>query len=105
MKILLDEGVPDIIQKRLTEYSISTVEEMGLRGVKNGALLDFMIGRFRILVTTDKNLPHQQNLQQHQLSAIILPANDVPSVIKLLPQIEAAIKTISSGEYRQLQLP
>jgi hypothetical protein len=40
LKILLDEGVPKIIQKRLGQLSISNVEEMGWRGIKNGALLD-----------------------------------------------------------------
>ena len=61
MKILLDEGVPKIIQRRLTELSISNVEEMGWRGIKNGELLDLMAGRFQILITADKNLPFQQN--------------------------------------------
>jgi hypothetical protein len=91
LKILLDEGVPRIIQKRLSELSISSVEEMGWRGIKNGALLDLMAGQFQILITTDKNLPSQQNLKKRQISLVILPTNDVPSVIGLLPQIERAI--------------
>jgi hypothetical protein len=64
LKILLDEGVPKIIQKRLSNLSISNVEEMGWRGIKNGELLDLMSGQFQILVTTDKNLPSQQNLKK-----------------------------------------
>jgi hypothetical protein len=63
LRILLDEGVPKIIQKRLSQLSISNVEEMGWRGIKNGALLDLMAGQFQILITTDKNLPSQQNLK------------------------------------------
>ena len=102
MKILLDEGVPKIIQKRLGQLSISNVEEMGWRGIKNGALLDLMSGKFQILITTDKNLPSQQNLGKRQISVIILPTNDIPSVIELLPQIEQAIGDISAGEFRQL---
>jgi hypothetical protein len=102
LKILLDEGVPKIVQWRLSKLSISNVEEMGWRGIKNGALLDLMSGRFQILVTTDKNLPAQQNLGKRQISVIILPTNDIPSVIELLPQIEQAIGDISAGEFRQL---
>ena len=102
MKILLDEGVPKIIQQRIRELSISNVEEMGWRGIKNGALLDLMTGQFQILITTDKSLPSQQNLKKRQISIIILPTNDVPSVIGLLPQIEQAIAAISPGEFRQL---
>ncbi len=102
MKILLDEGVPKIIQQRLRELSISNVEEMGWRGIKNGALLDLMTGQFQILITTDKSLPAQQNLKKRQISIVILPTNDVPSVIGLLPQIEQAIAAISPGEFKQL---
>ena len=98
MKILLDEGVPRIIQRRLRELSISSVEEMGWRGIKNGALLDLMTGQFQILITTDKSLPFQQNLKQRQVSAVIIPTNDVPSVIELLPQIESALAVISPGQ-------
>jgi predicted nuclease of predicted toxin-antitoxin system len=105
LKILLDEGVPKIIQKRLSNLSISNVEEMGWRGIKNGELLDLMSGQFQILVTTDKNLPSQQNLKKRQISALILPTNDIPSVIELLPQIEQALATIDAGEFQELKMP
>lgn len=105
MKILLDEGVPKIIQKRLSNLSISNVEEMGWRGIKNGELLDLMSGQFQTLVTTDKNLPSQQDLKKRQISAVVLPTNDIPSVIELLPQIEEALATIDAGESRELKMP
>jgi hypothetical protein len=102
LKILLDEGVPKIIQWRLSGLSISNVEEMGWRGIKNGALLDLMSGEFQILITTDKKLPSQQNLEKRRLSVVILPTNDLPSVIELLPKIEQAVGAISPGEFKQL---
>lgn len=98
MKILLDEGVPKVIQRRLTKLSISNVEELGWRAIKNGDLLDLMAGQFQVLITTDKNLPFQQNFQKRQISAVIIPAHDVPSVIALLPEIDRAIATIPPGE-------
>ena len=105
MKILLDEGVPDIIEKRLRRFSIFSVEEMGWRGVKNGVLLDLMTGDFQIIITTDKNLPRQQSLKSRKVSAIILPTNEIPGILELLPQIEEAIDTISPGEFKQLEAP
>ena len=102
MKILLDEGVPKIVQKQLSQLSISNVEEMGWRGIKNGALLDLMAGQFQILITTDKNLPSQQNLKKRQISLVILPTNDIPSVIGLLPQSERAIGEVRPGECQRL---
>ena len=104
MKILLDEGVPDIIQKRLSRFSIFSVKEMGWRGVKNGVLLDLMTGQFQVLITTDKSLPSQQNLKKRQISVVILPTNDVPSVVELLPQIEEAVATLSPGEFKELRM-
>jgi len=99
LKILLDEGVPDIIQKQFLDLQR---EGMGWRGVKNGVLLDLMAGQFQILITTDKSIPSQQNLEKRQISIVILPTNDVPSVIALLPQIEEALAAILPGALRQL---
>ena len=78
---------------------------MGWRGPKNGVLLDMMAGDFGIIMTTDKNLPFQQNLRKRQISAIIFPNNEVPTVIELLPQIEEAIAAVSPGEFKQLETP
>ena len=105
MKILLNEGVPKIIQRRLNKLSISNVEDMGWRGIRNGALLDQMAGQFQVLITADKNLPFQQNLKKRQLSTIIIPANDIPTIIQLLPQIEQALVTIAPGESIKLHWP
>ncbi len=103
MKILLDEGVPKVIQRRLTRLSIFNVEEMGWRGIKNGALLDLTAaGQFQVLITADKNLPLQQNLRKRLVSAIIIPANDVPTVVGLLPKLEQALAVIAPGESIEL---
>jgi hypothetical protein len=103
LKILLDEGVPKIIQKHLSQLSISSVEEMGWRGITNGAWLDLIAGQFQVLITTDKNLPSQQNLIKRQISLVILPTNDIPTIIGLLSEIERAIAEISPGEFKQLR--
>lgn len=105
MNILLDEGVPRVSKRRLTDLSISTVEEMGWRGIKNGALLDLMAGRFDVLITTDKNLSYQQNLVRRQISAVVLPTNEIPTVIDLLSEIRIAIETIAIGEFREIPMP
>jgi hypothetical protein len=102
MSILLDEGVPKIIKSRLPHLTISTVEEMGWRGIKNGRLLDLMDNRFAILVTTDKNLRFQQNLEKRNLSVVILPSNQIPVVISLLPKIENALTTIRLGTFIEI---
>jgi hypothetical protein len=104
VRILLDEGVPEVIQKRLNSLSISTVEEMGWRGFRNSTLLDLMAGEFQVLITTDKNLPFQQNLVKRKISAVILPSNRIRIVIPLLPKIESAIATIAPGQFVELAI-
>jgi hypothetical protein len=61
VNILLEEGVPGIIQKRFNQFSISSVEEMGWRAVENGALLDLIAATFQILITVDKNIAYEWN--------------------------------------------
>jgi hypothetical protein len=102
VKILLDEGGPEVIQQRLLTFSIFTVEQMGWRSLKNGDLLNRMMGEFQI--TTDKNLPFQQSLKKRQISAIILPTNEIPAVISLLPQLKIAIATIGQGDFKELKM-
>jgi len=104
VRILLDEGVPEIIQQRLPDFSIFTVEQMGWRSLKNGDLLNRMMGEFQIIVTTDKNLPFQQNLKKRQISAIIPPTNEIPAVMSLLPQLTIAISTIEQGDFKELKM-
>ena len=104
LKILLDEGVPDVIKKRLDTLAISTVDEMGWRGIKNGALLDLMAGEFQIIVTTDKNLRFQQNLNKRKICAVILPSNRIRIVVELLPKIEVALAAVTPGDFIDLTL-
>jgi hypothetical protein len=98
VRVLLDEGVPDIIQKRLKTIAIATVQELGWRGISNGDLLDLMTDRFDILITTDKNIPFQQNLLKRNLSAIIIPSNRIQILEPLLSQIESSIGRIQTGD-------
>lgn len=61
MKILLDECIPRLLKRLLSEFEVSTVQAMGWTGVTNGALLAMAEGEFDVFVKTDKNLRYQQN--------------------------------------------
>jgi len=105
MNILLDECTPHAVKKRLPHLAIRTVQEMGWSGVKNGTLLKLADQQFDVFITTDKNLRYQQNLAQVKLAFLLLPTNSVPVVIALLPQIEAALNTIQSGDFVEIPMP
>lgn len=105
MNILLDECTPRAVKKRLPHLPIRTVQEMGWSGVKNGKLLALADERFDVFITTDKNLRYQQNLARVKLAILLLPTNSVPVVIALLPQIEATLTTIQSGDFVEIPMP
>lgn len=46
----------------LSGHDAQTVSGLGWDGVKNGEPLRRIQGTFDVLVTMDRNLPHQQNL-------------------------------------------
>ena len=105
MKILLDECTPRVVKKRLPQYSIRTAQEMEWTGVKNGTLLNTAEGQFDVLISTDQNLPYQQNLSGKSLAVIILPSNKVPVVAQLIPAIEQALSAIQPGTFVEIPLP
>ncbi|HVF56071.1 MAG TPA: hypothetical protein VM934_07965 [Pyrinomonadaceae bacterium] len=105
MNILLDECTPRVVKRLLPERNISTAQEMGLAGLKNGDLLKAVEGRFEVFVTTDKNLRHQQNLIGRKFAVLLLPSNQVPVVKALIPAIEAALEIISEGDFIEIPLP
>ena len=56
MKLLLDECTPQRLKADFTGHEIFTVNDVGLRGVKNGALLRAAAGNFEALITVDRKM-------------------------------------------------
>ncbi len=103
MNIIIDECVPKVVKRRLKNRNIVTVQEMGWSGVKNGQLLRQIVdAAFDVFVTSDKNLRHQQHLQSFDLSIILLPSNQVPIVIELLPDIDSALANVGPKEFIEI---
>jgi hypothetical protein len=72
MKVLLDECVTKRLKPHLVGFEVRTVTEMGWSGVKNGKLLSLCVSHhFDILLTIDKNMMFQQNLEKHPVSIIV----------------------------------
>jgi len=105
MNIILDECTPRALKSRLPGHSVHTVQEMGWAGLKNGELLAAADGRFDVFITTDKNLRFQQNLKKYSFAVLLLPSNQVPVVLSLIDDIEAALTTIKPGDFVEISLP
>ena len=105
MTILLDESVPRLVKTHLAEFPITTVQEMGWAGIKNGDLLKAAEQHFTIFITADRQLRYQQNLTGSPLAIIVLPTNQVPLVLNLLPRIREAIADIQPATIIEVPLP
>jgi len=105
LRILLDECAPRIVKTRLARLAISTVQELGWAGIKNGELLARAEQRFDVLVTADQSFPYQQNLAGRRLAVVVLPSNQVPVVVGLLPDLERVLGAIQPGDVVEMPLP
>lgn len=72
MKLLLDECLPRRLKLDFQQHQTLTVEDAGLKGLKNGPLLRAAAKQFEVLVTVDLNIVFQQNLADIDLALIIL---------------------------------
>jgi hypothetical protein len=99
MRILIDECLPRKLKRELPDHEVKTVPEMGWSGVKNGALLRLMAGRFDVFITIDQNLRYQQNLQNAPVGVILLsaPSNRLDDLLPLIPQVREALFSLKAG--------
>lgn len=101
MRILLDECVPNPLKREFADLDLKTVREMGWLGTKNGALLQLMSeSRFTILLTSDRNIKYEQNLQQAGIAVIVMAArtNRLQDLLPLVLKVRQALTTIAPGE-------
>jgi len=100
MKVLLDECVTRKLRRDFQGFEVDTIEEAGLKGLKNGALLRSASGVYDVLVTVDQNLQYQQNIKSLNLAVLVLAAkrNSYRALHPLMNKALDALKQIKPGE-------
>jgi len=83
----------------LAPRQVTTVQQAGLGGLQNGALLAALEGEFDVFVTADKNLRYQQNLAGRSLAIVELPTNRWPLLRPLQEKILKAIDGCQPSAY------
>ena len=94
MKILLDECVPKRLKKYLEEFEVFTVMELGWSGIKNGTLMTYCVeNNFDLLLTIDKILIFQQNLDQYSIIIAVLncQTSKIEDLVSFLPSFKSQI--------------
>jgi predicted nuclease of predicted toxin-antitoxin system len=90
MKILLDECVTKRLKHHITDFEVFTIRELGLSGWKNGRLMQYCVdNNFDVLLTIDKNLVYQQNLDNYPISIVVLNSftSKLEELITFIPKL------------------
>ncbi len=100
LRIVLDENVDRRLKAHFAEeHEVLTVAEAGWAGKKNGELLKLAEKEFEVFVTTDKGIPHQQNISKLDLAVILLRAksNAYEDLAPLMDEANTALGTTDPG--------
>lgn len=107
MRLLLDECVDRRLAGELRPHDVATVRQMGWTGVKNGRLLELAQTEFDVLVTTDRNIEHQQQLPKYGIGVLLVRAISnrvadlkpyVPQILRLAPMCKNGTITVIERE-------
>ena len=95
----MDECVDRHLAKDLHGQFVKTVPQMGWAGLANGDLLRRAQPEFDVFITTDRGLPHQQNLPFANITVLVLRArsNRLSDLRKLVPDILDALPNLKPG--------
>ena len=99
MRILLDECLPRELAAELVDHEVSTVQQAGWAGLKNGQLLKKASGRFEVLLTIDQHIERLPNIPA-DLAVITVRArsNRIQDLRPLLPALLQAVKEAKPGK-------
>jgi hypothetical protein len=97
VKILFDQGVPKPLQTHLANHEVRRAFPLGWADKKNGDLLALAeAAGFDLLVTTDQNLLHQQNLRERKIAIFILGRGNWPEIKPHAEKIAARINAVKA---------
>ena len=101
MLILIDECVDQRLRLLFGGHDCQTAAYAGLAGLKNGVLLAAAeTAGFDVMVTTDQQIPFQQNLSNRRISIVVLcaPTNRLNDLRTLVPQTLRILESIRPGQ-------
>ncbi len=78
-----------------------TLRELELSGIKNGMLITYCVeNKFDILLTIDKNLMHQQNLDKYPVTIVVLNCftSKIEELITFLPSFKLQVDALQKNK-------
>lgn len=96
----MDEMMPRKLKRLFPgDVEVVTVQERGWDSLENGDLLEAAQREFDALLTTDRGIPHQQDLSGLGLAVIVLEAksNRLKDLSPLIEEADAVLRRASLG--------
>lgn len=106
MRILFDHGTPVPIRNAFVGHTVKTALEAGWDRLSNGELLK--VGEdagFDVLLTTDQNLPNEQNLKGRKLAIVVLNKADWRLIRPEVARIVATVLAARPGSVTVVAIP
>jgi hypothetical protein len=106
VRVLFDQGTPVPLRQSLTHHEVTTAYERGWSQLTNGELLDAAEkAAMEVLVTTDLNLMHQQNLKSRRIGVVALSTPSWPRIQHAVSDVVRAIDRATPGSYAEVDIP
>ena len=98
-RVLLDENLPKQLKGHFSsEFEVTSVPDLGWQSKKNGDLLASMSGLgIQYLLTADRNLRFQQNLDRFPVVVVVVTAHDI-RLKNLIPHVAEIEKQINIAD-------
>lgn len=106
MRVLLDHGTPAPLISFLQDHDVEKAKDLGWDTLTNGELLNAAEkAGFEVLLTTDKNIRHQQNLLLRHIALVVLANPRWPVVQLYVDRVVHAVNTATPGSYTEVDIP
>jgi hypothetical protein len=106
MLILFDQGAPRGIARWLLGHTVKEARAEGWDRLTNGELLKAAEeAGFDVLLTTDKNLRYQQNLEGRRIAIVVLGKGRWRLIRPVITTIVDAVNAAQPGTYTQVDIP
>jgi len=106
MLILFDNGTPRGLARFLAGHTVEEARVRGWEELKNGELIEFAEqAGFEVILTTDKNIRYQQNLEARKIALVVLGHSQWPMVKLVVEAIAAAVNAAEPGSYVEVAVP
>ena len=106
MLILFDNGTPAPLRYALKGHVVVEAIERGWDRLANGELIAVAeMAGFDLLLTTDKNIRHQQNLKGRKIAFVVIGNQQWPTLRRYVERVVAAVNAAAPGSYSEVEIP